>query len=167
MQSAVDYYQKQVQKEARFYGGQLLHGAESIHDQYLHLLNLPPALLQVITEDNEREARRSPARALRPAGTARLFENAAFAKLRENEQLLQTTIRRKLQWDDAEELEALREAWQKEMQARRNRAGLPGRQRTRAWSKRTTKPTWSCCATSTRSSYSRARPYPASWKATT
>ena len=115
VQGAMDYYQKQVQKEAGFYGGQLLHGAESIHDQYLHLLNLAPALLQVITEDNEREGRRFTGPRFEAAGTARLFENAAFAKLRENEQLLQTTIRRKLQWDDAEELAALREAWQKEI----------------------------------------------------
>jgi N utilization substance protein B len=58
VRSAIETYQKLVQKESSFYGGQLLHGAESIHDQYLHLLNLPQALLQVITEDNEREARR-------------------------------------------------------------------------------------------------------------
>ena len=115
VQSAVDFYEQQVRKEAGFYGGQLLHGAESIHDQYLHLLNLPQALLQVITEDNERESRRFTGPRFEVAGTARLFENAAFAKLRDNEQLLQTTIRRKLQWTDAEELAALREAWQKEM----------------------------------------------------
>lgn len=115
VQGAVDYYQKMVQKEGTFHGGQLLHGAESIHDQYLHLLNLPQALLLLITEDNEREARRFTGPRFEAEGTARLFENAAFGKLRENEQLLQTTIKRKLQWTDAEELEALREAWQKEM----------------------------------------------------
>jgi len=115
LQSAIDYYQKMVQKEGTFYGGQLLHGAESIHDQYLHLLNLPQALLEVITEDNEREARRFTGRRFEEAETARLFENAAFVKVRENEQLLQTTIKHKLQWTDADEREALREAWQKEM----------------------------------------------------
>jgi transcription antitermination protein NusB len=115
VKAAVDYYERLVHKEAAFYGGQLMHGAESIHDQYLHLLNLPQALLQVITEDNEREARRFTGPRFEAEATARLFGNAAFTKLKENEQLLQTTIKRKLQWTDSEELEALREAWQKEM----------------------------------------------------
>jgi N utilization substance protein B len=92
-----------------------MHGAESIHDQYLHLLNLPQALLEIITEDNEREARRFTGPRFDASQTERLFQNAAFAKLKENEQLLQTTIKRKLQWTDAEEKEALREAWQKEI----------------------------------------------------
>jgi N utilization substance protein B len=112
---AIETYQKLVQKESSFYGGQLLHGAESIHDQYLHLLNLPQALLQIITEDNEREARRFTGPRFEVEGTARFFGNAAFEKLKYNEQLEQTTIRRKLQWTDAEELEALREAWQREI----------------------------------------------------
>ena len=115
LSAAIDYYQRLVQKEGTFYGGQLLHGAESIHDQYLHLLNLPQALLEVITEDNEREARRFTGRRFEEADTARLFANAAFVKVRENEQLLQTTIKHKLQWTDADEREALRETWQKEM----------------------------------------------------
>jgi N utilization substance protein B len=115
VQNAIEYYQRLVNKEGTFYGGQLMHGAESIHDQYLHLLNMPQALLQLITEDNEREARRFTGPRFEAEGTARLFENAAFSKLKENEQLLQTTIKRKLQWTDSDELDALREAWQKEM----------------------------------------------------
>ncbi|MDO7884603.1 transcription antitermination factor NusB [Hymenobacter cheonanensis] len=115
VKNAIEYYERLVNKEANFYGGQLMHGAESIHDQYLHLLNMPQALLQIIMEDNEREARRFTGPRFEASDTARLFENAAFAKLKENEQLLQTTIKRKLQWTDSEELDALREAWQKEM----------------------------------------------------
>ncbi|RZK29604.1 MAG: transcription antitermination factor NusB, partial [Hymenobacter sp.] len=113
--NAMAYYQQLVQKEGTFYRGQLLHGAESIHDQYLHLLNMAPALLDIITEDNERETRRFTGPRFEAEGTARLFSNAAFTKLKENEQLLQTTIRRKLQWTDSEELDTLREAWQKEI----------------------------------------------------
>ncbi|WP_460582792.1 transcription antitermination factor NusB [Hymenobacter arcticus] len=115
VRNAVAYYQQMVKKENTFYGGQLLHGAESIHDQYLHLLNMPQALLAIITEDNERETRRFTGPRFEVSDTARLFENAAFVKLKENEQLLQTTIKHKLQWDDSEEIDALREAWQKEM----------------------------------------------------
>ena len=115
LKGAIDYYQNLVKKEGTFYGGQLLHGAESIHDQYLHLLNLAPALLEIITEDNEREARRFTGPRFEAEGTARLFGNEAFVKLKENEQLLQTTIKRKLQWTGSEEIEALREAWQKEI----------------------------------------------------
>jgi N utilization substance protein B len=95
LRTAIDYYQQLVKKEGTFYGGQLMHGAESIHDQYLHLLNLPQALLEIITEDNEREARRFTGPRFEAEGTARLFSNAAFAKLKENEQLLQTTIKHK------------------------------------------------------------------------
>jgi N utilization substance protein B len=115
VRTAIEYYQRLVQKEGTFYGGQLLHGAESIHDQYLHLLNMPQALLELITEDNEREARRHTGPRFEAEGTARLFSNAAIQKLKENEQLLQTTIKHKLQWTDSEELEALRLAWQKEI----------------------------------------------------
>ena len=115
VRNAVAYYQQMVKKEHTFYSGQLLHGAERIHDQYLHLLNMPQALLAIITEDNEREGRRLTGPRFAVAGTARLFGNAALEKVRDNEQLLQTTIKHKLQWDDAEELEALRAAWQREM----------------------------------------------------
>jgi len=115
VKNAIEYYERLVNKEAGFYGGQLMHGAESIHDQYLHLLNMPQALLELIKEDNERETRRFTGPRFEVSDTARLFENAAFTKLKENEQLLQTTIKRKLQWTDSEELDALREAWQKEM----------------------------------------------------
>jgi N utilization substance protein B len=115
VRNAIAYYQQMVKKENTFYGGQLLHGAESIHDQYLHLLNMPQALLAIITDDNERETRRLTGPRFEVEGTARLFSNAAFAKVHENEQLLQTTIKHKLHWDDAEELEALRDAWQREM----------------------------------------------------
>ena len=113
---AITSYQNQVKKDGEFYGGQLLVGAESIHDQYLHLLNLPAALLGVLEEEQSREERRR----LGPSGnaldTSRLHQNKAIAKLRTNEQLQSATIRRKLAWDGAEETEALREAW-KEMKA--------------------------------------------------
>jgi hypothetical protein len=36
---AINSFQNQVKKDGDFYAGQLLVGAESIHDQYLHLLN--------------------------------------------------------------------------------------------------------------------------------
>ncbi|RZK89882.1 MAG: transcription antitermination factor NusB, partial [Hymenobacter sp.] len=101
VKNAIEYYERLVNKEAGFYGGQLMHGAESIHDQYLHLLNMPQALLGLITEDNERETRRFTGPRFEVGDTARLFENAAFVKLKENEQLLQTTIKRKLQWTDS------------------------------------------------------------------
>ena len=117
VRDAVAYYQHQSQKEAGFYGGQLLHGAESIHDQYLHLLNMPQALLEVIADDNERESRRLTGPRYDASLSARLAGSAALAKLAANEQLVQTTIKRKLQWNDAEEREALLEAWQKEIKA--------------------------------------------------
>ena len=112
---AISYYEKQAARDNIFYGGQLLHGAEAIHDQYLHLLNLPAALLQVIEEDQEREARRRTGPREDAEAYVRLAENAAFAKLAANEQLQDLTIRRKLLWDDTEELEALRTAWRQEI----------------------------------------------------
>ena len=112
---AVNFYKKQVDKEAAFYGGQLLQGAESIHDQYLHLLNLPSALLLVLEEEASKEARRRLGPSEDALDTTRLDNNAAIAKLKENEQLLDLTIRRKLAWDDADEVDALRTAWRDEM----------------------------------------------------
>jgi N utilization substance protein B len=112
---AINFYKKQVDKEAAFYGGQLLQGAESIHDQYLHLLNLPAALLDVLDEEASREARRRLGPSEDALNTDRLGANAAIVKLKENEQLQDLTIRRKLAWDDADEVDALRTAWRDEM----------------------------------------------------
>ena len=115
LNDAIRYYQDQVKKDAKFFGGQLLAGAESIHDQYLHLLNLPASLLQVLEEDNDREARRRLGPRENALDTGRLARNAAIAKLMANEQLQDLTIRRKLQWLGTEELGALRLAWRDEM----------------------------------------------------
>ena len=108
---AINSFQNQVKKDGEFYGGQLLVGAESIHDQYLHLLNLPAALLGVIEEEQSREERRRLGPREDALDATRLHQNKAIAKLMANEQLQTATIRRKLAWDGAEETEALRAAW--------------------------------------------------------
>jgi len=113
---AIGYFEAQVKKDGTFFGGQLLAGAESIHDQYLHLLNLPAALLGVLEEEQSREERRRLGPSDKALNTDRLAGNAALAKLAANEQLQDLTIRRKLAWDGAEETDALRAAWQ-EMRA--------------------------------------------------
>ncbi|WP_210514613.1 transcription antitermination factor NusB [Hymenobacter terricola] len=108
---AISFFQAQVKKDGTFFGGQLLAGAESIHDQYLHLLNLPAALLGVIEEEQSREERRRLGPREDALDANRLHQNVAMAKLMANEQLQSLTIRRKLAWDSAEDLEALRAAW--------------------------------------------------------
>lgn len=113
---AINSFQNQVKKDGEFYGGQLLVGAESIHDQYLHLLNLPAALLGVIEEEQSREERRRLGPREDALDANRLHKNVAIVKLMANEQLQTQTIRRKLAWDGNEELEALRAAWE-EMKA--------------------------------------------------
>ncbi|MDQ2772470.1 MAG: transcription antitermination factor NusB [Bacteroidota bacterium] len=113
---AINSFQNQVKKDGEFYGGQLLVGAESIHDQYLHLLNLPAALLGIIEEEQSREERRRLGPREDALDATRLHQNKAIAKLMANEQLQSQTIRRKLAWDGNEENEALRAAWQ-EMKA--------------------------------------------------
>ena len=113
---AISSFERQVKQDGEFYGGQLLAGAESIHDQYLHLLNLPAALLGVVEEEQSREERRRLGPREDALDAARLHRNAAIAKLMANEQLVGLTIRRKLAWEGTEELEALRAAWQ-EMKA--------------------------------------------------
>ncbi|OGX87898.1 transcription antitermination factor NusB [Hymenobacter lapidarius] len=113
---AITSFQNQVKKDGEFYGGQLLVGAESIHDQYLHLLNLPAALLGVIEEEQSREERRRLGPSENALDATRLHQSKAIAKLMANEQLQALTIRRKLAWEGAEEVEALRAAWQ-EMKA--------------------------------------------------
>ena len=109
---AISYFQAQVKKDGAFFGGQLLAGAESIHDQYLHLLNLPAALLGVIEEEQSREERRRLGPREEAVDANRLHGNTAIAKLMSNEQLQDLTIRRRLAWDSAEDLEGLRAAWQ-------------------------------------------------------
>ena len=113
---AINSFQNQVKKDGEFYGGQLLAGAESIHDQYLHLLNLPAALLGVLEEEQSREERRRLGPSENALDTSRLHANKAIAKVLANEQLQNLTIRRKLAWDGHEETEALTAAWQ-EMKA--------------------------------------------------
>ena len=113
---AISFFEAQVKKDGTFFGGQLLAGAESIHDQYLHLLNLPAALLGVLEEEQSKEERRRLGPSENALNTDRLNQNAAVAKLMANEQLQSLTIRRKLPWDSAEDVESLRAAWQ-EMRA--------------------------------------------------
>ncbi|QNE41228.1 transcription antitermination factor NusB [Hymenobacter sp. NBH84] len=115
VRDAMKYYQQQKTKDGNFYGGQLVHNAESIHDQYIHLLNLPAALLRVLEEEQERGNRRFTAPKDAPLDTTRLEQNQAVQKLINNKQLQDLTIRRKLLWNGEEEMEALRTAWRNEV----------------------------------------------------
>ncbi|MBC8084172.1 MAG: transcription antitermination factor NusB [Hymenobacter sp.] len=115
VRDAISYYQKAVAKDGKFYAGQMVHAAESIHDQYLHLLNIPEVLLRVIDEEKGREARKHLASKEPLLDTTRLEQNPAIIKLTENLQLLDLTIRRSQQWHGEPELEALRLAWRNEM----------------------------------------------------
>ncbi|MCB2410457.1 transcription antitermination factor NusB [Hymenobacter lucidus] len=112
---AIGYYTKQKTKDGTFYAGQMVHGAESIHTQYLHLLNLPEALLRVIEEEKQREARRFTPSKETPLDTTRFEENKAIEKLIGNKQLLDLTIRRNAQWSGEDDMEALRTAWRNEI----------------------------------------------------
>ena len=95
-----------------------MSNAESIHDQYLHLLNLPEALLRVLEEEKERGARRLTAPKEAPLDTTRLEQSPANSqKLINNAQLQTQTIRRKQPWAGEEQLTALRTAWRTEMKA--------------------------------------------------
>ena len=124
---AINSFQNQVKKDGEFYGGQLLVGAESIHDQYLHLLNLPAALLGVVEEEQSREERRRLGPREDALDATRLHRNQAIAKLMANEQLQSQTIRRKLAWDGTEETEALRAAWEEMKADETVRAYLAGK----------------------------------------
>ena len=115
--AAIGYYHQQVAQDQQFFSGQLLGGAEAIHDQYLHLLNLPAALLDVLEAEQDREARRRLGPRAEALDAGRLTRNVAIVKLQANTQLQDATIRRKLAWDAAAEREALQTAWRDEMQA--------------------------------------------------
>ncbi|UOQ54212.1 transcription antitermination factor NusB [Hymenobacter cellulosivorans] len=112
---AISFYQKAKAKDGTFYAGQMVHGAESIHTQYLHLLNLPDALLRVIEEEKQREARRFTPSKETPLDTTRFEENQVIQKLVGNKQLLDLTIRRNAQWTGEDDMEALRKAWRNEI----------------------------------------------------
>ena len=124
---AINSFQNQVKKDGEFYGGQLLVGAESIHDQYLHLLNLPAVLLGVLEEEQGREERRRLGPREDALDATRMQQNKAIAKLMANEQLQTQTIRRKLAWEGTEELEALRAAWEEMKADETLRAYLTGK----------------------------------------
>ncbi|WP_375438304.1 transcription antitermination factor NusB [uncultured Hymenobacter sp.] len=115
VQDAIKYYQKAVAKDASFYAGQMVYAAESIHDQYLHLLNIPEALLQILEEEKGREARKHLASKEPLLDTTRLEQSPAIAKLVGNLQLIDLTIRRSQRWQGEDEREVLRLAWRNEM----------------------------------------------------
>ncbi|SNR73447.1 transcription antitermination factor NusB [Hymenobacter mucosus] len=115
VQDAIKFYQKAVAKDGTFYAGQMVQAAESIHDQYIHLLNIPQALLDVIDEEKEREARRYTASKEPLLDATRLSENQVIQKLISNVQLQDLTIRRRMQWSGEDETTALRNAWRQEM----------------------------------------------------
>ncbi|MBC6608335.1 transcription antitermination factor NusB [Hymenobacter sp. BT188] len=112
---AISFYEKQVKKEGTFFEGQMLHAAESIHDQYIHLLNLPTALLRVMEDERDREARRFTPSKEALLDTTRFEQNQVLEKLVGNKQLQDLTIRRKLQWNGEQEMDALRTAWRQEI----------------------------------------------------
>ncbi len=115
VQDAMKFYRAAVAKDKTYYAGQLVSGAEGIHDQYLHLLNIPEALLQVIEEERVRDSRRLTAAKEPLLDASRLLENQAIAKLIGNLQLQALTIRRNQKWHGQPELDALRAAWRTEM----------------------------------------------------
>jgi N utilization substance protein B len=115
VKDAIRYYQKAVAKDGTFYAGQMVQAAESIHDQYIHLLNIPEVLLQVIEEEKVRDSRRYTAAKEPLLDATRLQQNPVIEKLMNNLQLQDLTIRRSLKWHGEEELEALRTAWRTEM----------------------------------------------------
>ncbi|RSK37532.1 transcription antitermination factor NusB [Hymenobacter metallilatus] len=115
VKDAIKYYQKATAKDATYYAGQMVYAAESIHNQYIHLLNIPEALLQVIEEERVRDSRRLTAAKEPLLDATRLLENKAIEKLINNLQLQDLTIRRSMRWHGEEELEALRTAWRTEM----------------------------------------------------
>ncbi|MCA8832898.1 transcription antitermination factor NusB [Hymenobacter pini] len=115
VQDAIKFYQKAVAKDASYYAGQMVYAAESIHTQYIHLLNIPEVLRQVIEEERVRDARRYTAAKEPLLDATRLLENQAIEKLMNNLQLQDLTIRRSAKWHGEDELEALRNAWRNEM----------------------------------------------------
>ncbi|MBT9392127.1 transcription antitermination factor NusB [Hymenobacter sp. NST-14] len=115
VKEAIKFYQVAVAKDKTYYGGQLIYAAESIHNQYLHLLNIPETLLQVIEEERVRDSRRYTAAKEPLLDASRLLENQAIEKLINNLQLQDLTIRRAQKWHGEDELEALRTAWRSEM----------------------------------------------------
>ncbi|RFP64868.1 transcription antitermination factor NusB [Hymenobacter lapidiphilus] len=115
VQEAIKFYQKAVAKDKVYYAGQLVSGAEGIHDQYLHLLNIPEVLLQILQQERGRDSRRLTASPEPLLDTTRLSENQALIKLMENLQLQDLTIRRNQKWHGQPELDALRAAWRNEM----------------------------------------------------
>ncbi len=115
VEDAIKYYQKATAKDATFYAGQMMHAAESIHDQYIHLLNIPEALLEVLEEEKARAARKQRAGAELPLDTTRLEQNQMIQKLIGNVQLQALTIRRKQHWHGEAEMEPLRLAWRNEI----------------------------------------------------
>ncbi|MFD2785679.1 transcription antitermination factor NusB [Hymenobacter rubripertinctus] len=115
VKDAIKFYQVAVAKDKTYYAGQLVYAAESIHNQYIHLLNIPEALLQVIEEERVRDSRRLTAAKEPLLDASRLLENQAIEKLISNLQLQDLTIRRSQKWHGEDELDTLRTAWRTEM----------------------------------------------------
>ncbi|CAN5762478.1 hypothetical protein BH24BAC1_BH24BAC1_12500 [soil metagenome] len=99
---AVDFYEKQVKKDLRFFGNQMLNAVEKIYDNYLAILQILEVVAQLI--DREEIARNKRFTETKEPDTKRFLQNRVLRKLQANTSYQQLLIRRNISWKNDHDL---------------------------------------------------------------
>lgn len=108
---AVDFYEKQVKKDLRFFGNQMLSAVEKIYDNYLATLQILEVLAQLI--DQEEAARNKRFTETKEPNTKRFLQNQVLQKLQANTSYQQLLIRRSISWSN--DLDLIRQLYRNEL----------------------------------------------------
>ncbi|MBK0403430.1 transcription antitermination factor NusB [Adhaeribacter sp. BT258] len=95
--SAVNFYQKQVKNDYKFFSNQMLSAVENIYDHYLAILALGGEIAKQIDNEEVKKATRFTEK--KDIDLQRLTENKVFQQLLANKSLQQLIIRRSISWE--------------------------------------------------------------------
>lgn len=100
--AAVDFYEKQVKKDFRFFMNQMLTAVEKIYDNYLATLQILDVIAQLI--DREEHVRNRRFTEKKEPDTKRFLRNQVLQKLLANTSYQELVIRRNISWTADQEV---------------------------------------------------------------
>ena len=95
--SAVNFYQKQVKNDYKFFGNQMLTAVENIYDHYLAILALSGEIVKQLENEEIKKATRFTEK--KDLNLQPLAENKVIQQLLANKSLQQLIIRRSISWE--------------------------------------------------------------------
>lgn len=108
---AVEFYEKQVKKDFRFFGNQMLHAVEKIYDNYLGTLQILEVIAQLIGSEEYARSRRFTEK--KELNTKPFLQNRVLQKLLANKSFQELVIRRNISWTN--DLDVIKQLYRNEL----------------------------------------------------